>query len=171
MPQGWSGLEPLGQAVLGQEQHSIPFSSWTKAAPAATEYLPAIPEKSGLFLIEGLESILAYLAKDESGTIRGELKFAGEVNVLMKALRVHALELLPLAVQGGNVDLSLMAWQLVRNLTTFLAININVTTVHRDGVVHVLQIGPMTNGTPSFEICCVGYSTVRGGVEYNESIA
>ena len=34
---------------------------------------------------------------------------------------------------------------------------------------HVLQIGPMTDGTQSFEICCVGCSTVRNGVDYNES--
>ena len=44
MTQGWGALEPLGQSVLGEEQHPIPFPSWVKAEPAVVEYLPSIPE-------------------------------------------------------------------------------------------------------------------------------
>ena len=163
------GLAVDGRMVPEQEQRLLRFPNWTKAEKLWADYLPMEPETKGLCLPEAIQSILSHIDKEADYRIRGPLKACGEVQTIMKALRAHARELLPDALADGDADLAFLPWHLLRSLTTFVAININVVMVQKDGITPVLQVGPMTEGTKSFELCCVGLKQSRGGIDYCES--
>ena len=113
------------------------------------DYLPATPERTGLCLAEAMEAIIRHLRESTTNETDGVLMWESEIRTCMFVLRAHAMECLPYTLRHGKVELSEMAWHIIRDILTFVGAKVNLAIAFKNRVEHVMQIGPPTSGNPS----------------------